>query len=119
LDCSVEDTHLAFTVGGSSKHKAEATKAVDSERKATMKTMFLAAAAALLMIGGAAQAQPVGSDRLANEPQEAAALPGTTPRPLRAANQLQSENSTGLPSYEMRPDGLMINGLLPAPGWQG
>lgn len=27
--------------------------------------------------------------------------------------------ATGLPSQEMRPDGLMINGLLPANGWQG
>jgi hypothetical protein len=30
-----------------------------------------------------------------------------------------SANATGLPSYEMRPDGLMINGLLPANGWEG
>jgi hypothetical protein len=30
-----------------------------------------------------------------------------------------SPNPTGLPSYEMRPDGLMINGLLPANGWEG
>jgi hypothetical protein len=28
-------------------------------------------------------------------------------------------NPTGLPTYEMRPDGLMINGLLPANGWEG
>jgi hypothetical protein len=84
-----------------------------------MKTMFLAAVAALLMIAGAAQAEPVGSDHLSNEPQEAAALARTTSRPLQAVNQLQSENPTGLPSYEMRSDGLMINGLLPAPGWQG
>ena len=28
-------------------------------------------------------------------------------------------NPTGLPSYLMRPDGLMINGLLPANGWEG
>jgi hypothetical protein len=83
-----------------------------------MKTMFLAAAAALLMIGGAAQAEPVGSDQLTNQPQ-AAALVSTPHRPLRASNQRQSENPTGLPAYEMRPDGLMINGLLPAPGWQG
>jgi hypothetical protein len=84
-----------------------------------MKTMFLAAAAALLVIGGAAQAEPIGSDQLANEPQEAAALVSTPHRPLPALNQVQSENPTGLPAYEMRPDGLMINGLLPAPGWQG
>jgi hypothetical protein len=119
LDYSVEDTHLAFTVGGSFKHKAKAAKSVGSERKVTMKTMYLAAAAALLMIGGAAQAEPVGSGHLSNEPQEAAALARTIHRPLRASNQLSIENPTGLPSYEMRPDGLMINGLLPAPGWQG
>lgn len=35
------------------------------------------------------------------------------------ANPLQSDNPTGLRACEMRPDGLMINGLLPAPGWQG
>jgi hypothetical protein len=83
-----------------------------------MKAMFLAAAAAFLTIGGAAQAEPVGSDQLTNQPQ-AAALVDIPHRPLRASNQRQSENPTGLPAYEMRPDGLMINGLLPAPGWQG
>jgi hypothetical protein len=112
------DTHLGFTVGGSSKHRAEPAKTVDSERKVTMKTMFLAAAAALLMLGGAAQAEPVGSDQLANGPQEAAA-PAISHQPSQALNQLQIANPTGLPSYLMRPDGLMINGLLPAPGWQG
>jgi hypothetical protein len=79
-----------------------------------MKTMFLAAVAALLIIGGAAQAEPVGSDQLANEPQEAAALVSTPHRPLQV-NQVQSENPTDLPSYEMRPDGLMINGFCRPP----
>jgi hypothetical protein len=37
-----------------------------------MKAMFLAAAAAFLTIGGAAQAEPVGSDQLTNQPQAAA-----------------------------------------------
>jgi hypothetical protein len=30
-----------------------------------------------------------------------------------------SANLTGLPSYEIAPHGLMINGLLPAPSWEG
>jgi hypothetical protein len=84
-----------------------------------MKTMFLAAAAALLMLDGAAQAEPVGSDQLANGPQAAAALARTTHRPLQDLNYPQIENPTDLPSYLMRPDGLMINGLLPAQGWEG
>jgi hypothetical protein len=83
-----------------------------------MKTMFLAAAAGLLMLGGAAQAEPVGSDRLSNESQEAAA-PARINRTSQASSQLQIANPTGLPPYEMRPDGLMINGLLRANGWQG
>ena len=32
-----------------------------------------------------------------------------------ALNQVQSENPTDLPSYEMRPDGLMINGFCRPP----
>ena len=55
----------------------------------------------------------------ANDPQEAAALARTTHRPSQALNEVQIENPTGLPAYEMRPDGLMINGLLPAQGWEG
>jgi hypothetical protein len=83
-----------------------------------MKTMFLAAAAALLMLGGAAQAEPFVAGQAANDPQEAAALARTTDRPSQALNEVQIENPTGLPAYEMRPDGLMINGLLPAQGWE-
>jgi hypothetical protein len=45
-------------------------------------------------------------------------LDRTTHRPSQV-NQLLIENPTGLPAYEMRPDGLMINGLLPAQGWEG
>jgi hypothetical protein len=37
-------------------------------------------------------------------------------QPQLVADPLQKENPTGLPAYEMRPDGLMINGLLPANG---
>ena len=36
-----------------------------------------------------------------------------------AANPLAKDNPAGFPAYEMRPDGLMINGPLPANGWQG
>jgi hypothetical protein len=62
---------------------------------------------------GAAQAQPFGSSgHLSNDPQEAAAT-ATINQPSQASN------GRGLPSYEMRPDGLMINGLLPAHRWQG
>ena len=82
-----------------------------------MKTMFLAATAGLLMLG-AAQAEPFLAGHASNDPQEAAASVRSN-RPSRALNQLQSANPTGLPSYEMRPDGLMINGLLPAQGWEG
>ena len=42
--------------------------------------------------------------------------------PAAAATQVVyagSPNPTGLPSYLMRPDGLMINGLLPNNGWEG
>jgi hypothetical protein len=91
-----------------------------------MKTMFLAAAAGLMMLGGAAQAEPFVAGHASNDPQEAAASVRSN-RPSQALNQLQianptglpSYNPTGLPSYEMRPDGLMINGLLPAQGWEG
>jgi hypothetical protein len=86
--------------------------------KVPMKTMFLAAAAGLLMLGGAAQAAPFTAGSFSNEPQEAAAQ-ASTHRPSLAWNQPRIENPTGLPAYEMRPDGLMINGLLPADGWQG
>jgi hypothetical protein len=40
----------------------------------TMKTMFLAAAAGLLVLGGAAQAEPFVAGHAANDPREAAAL---------------------------------------------
>ena len=46
----------------------------------------------------------------------AATVPATAA--IHAADAA-SANPTGLPSQEMRPDGLMINGLLPANGWQG
>jgi hypothetical protein len=82
-----------------------------------MKTMFLTAAAGLLLLSGVAQAEPNLSHGLRNEPQEAAI--SRTPQPSQALKQLQMYNPTGLPSYELRPDGLLLNGLLPANGWQG
>jgi hypothetical protein len=92
-----------------------------------MKTMFLAAAAAVLLAGGAAQAKPVGSDARAvpaGSDAQAVAAPAIVvmakhKQTLLVTNPLQRENPTGLPAYEMRPDGLMINGLLPAQGWEG
>jgi hypothetical protein len=45
-----------------------------------------------------------------------ATVPGGAATPVTYAGP---RNPTGLPSYEMRPDGLMINGLLPANGWEG
>ena len=83
-----------------------------------MKTMFLAAVAALLVLGGAVNAKPVGSDVDA-VPASEAAVPARTGQSSQASNSLQLENPTGLPSYEMRRDGLLINGLLPTNGWQG
>jgi hypothetical protein len=83
-----------------------------------MKTMFLAAAVALLALGSAAHAEPTWPDRLSNEPQEAAAT-FTDTRTAQAFNQLQMRNPTGLPAYELRPDGLLRNGLEPADGSQG
>jgi hypothetical protein len=46
----------------------------------------------------------------------------TATEPAGAATHVLCAGSpypTGLPAYEMRSDGLMINGLLPANGWEG
>ena len=83
-----------------------------------MKTMFLAAAAAFLVLGGAAQAKPVASDTQAVQ-APAVVVVAKHKQTQLVANPLAKENPTGLPAYEMRPDGLMINGLLPANGWEG
>ena len=89
-----------------------------------MKTTFLAASAALLLLGDAAYARSAGSSDVyaIQAPQAmASARSGqtlTTSRPIQMFSP-QTENPTGLPSYELRPDGLMINGLLPANGWEG
>jgi hypothetical protein len=83
-----------------------------------MKTMFFAAAAAFLVLGGAAQAEPVAPDTQAVR-APAAVVVAKHKQTQPVANPLAKENPTGLPAYEMRPDGLMINGLLPAYGWEG
>jgi hypothetical protein len=83
-----------------------------------MKNIMFFAAAALLLLGssGAAHAQAAGSIvPTAQTSYDAARATGG--RSSQAS--FQRENPTGLPVYEMRPDGLMINGLLPATGWQG
>jgi hypothetical protein len=82
-----------------------------------MKTMFFATAAALLMLGGAAQAKPTDSEPQAVQAPEIV-VTAEHHQPQMAANPLAKDNPTGLPAYEMRPDGLMINGLLPANGWE-
>jgi hypothetical protein len=106
-----------------------------------MKTTFLAAAAALLLLNGAAYAQPVGSVAHVIQRSDVTA-PTSNGRTLETSKSIQAgsprmENSTlsqygydvvpgsfperpvGLPSYDMRPDGsgLMTNGLLPAENW--
>jgi hypothetical protein len=83
-----------------------------------MKTMFIAAAAAFLVLGGAAQAKPVGSETHATQAPAVVVMAKQKQIQL-VTNPLAKDNPTGLPAYEMRPDGLMINGLLPANGWQG
>jgi hypothetical protein len=83
-----------------------------------MKTMFIAAAAAFLVAGGAAQAKPTNAGAQAFQ-APAVVVVAKHKQIQLVANPLAKDNPTGLPAYEMRPDGLMINGLLPANGWQG
>jgi hypothetical protein len=83
-----------------------------------MKTMFLSAAAAILVLGGAAQAKPIDAEAQAVQ-LPAVVVVAKHQQTQMAMNPLVKENPTGLPAYEMRPDGLMINGLLPAQGWEG
>jgi hypothetical protein len=86
-----------------------------------MKTTFLAAAATLLLLADAAYAKPAGPSDLYAPQVMAPATSGrilVTPRQIQTFSS-QTENPTGLPSYYLRPDGLMTNGLLPANGWQG
>lgn len=86
----------------------------DRRWRIPMKTMFLTAAAALLVLGGAAQAKLVESEA------QAVRVPTIVVAARHEQTQLVAkENPTGLAAYEMRRDGLMINGLLPAQGWEG
>jgi hypothetical protein len=81
-----------------------------------MKRMILAAMTVLSLGIGVANAQAVVSNVPTAHTSGAASTNG---RSSQAPSSVQRENPTGLPSYEMRPDGLMINGLLPAQGWEG
>jgi hypothetical protein len=83
-----------------------------------MKTMFFVAAAALLIAGGAAQAKSIDSDPLAVHAPQVLVAAKHSQQQL-SANTLAKDNPTGLPADEMKPDGLMINDLLPANGWEG
>jgi hypothetical protein len=88
-----------------------------------MKTTFLVATTALLVLTGAAYAQPVGSDAQVIQRAD------TTVRQMGNSTLSQygydvvsgrlSDRPVGLPSYAMRPDGsgLMTNGLLPVENW--
>jgi hypothetical protein len=71
-----------------------------------MRTMFLAAATVAALSGS------IGATHT---------LEARTTAPATAAQTTSAlqENPTGIPSYLMRQDGLMTNGLLPANGWQG
>ncbi len=89
----------------------------NEQQEMTMKTMVLAAAA-LLMVGGATVANA------AVTAGPAAGAPAATHNGGRGESRsvqsggVLADNPTNLPSYEMRPDGLMINGLLPSDGSQ-
>jgi hypothetical protein len=71
-----------------------------------MKTMFLAAATVAALSG---------STSTTFSPEAKIPDPATQ----ISSTAAQQANPTGIPSYLMRPDGLMTNGLLPTNGWQG
>lgn len=81
-----------------------------------MKAMFFAVGAAMLLIGGAAQAETTGHGTAA---VAAVQPPAATGHAVQMTNPLWPDNPTALRSTMLRRDGLLINGLLPAPGWQG
>jgi hypothetical protein len=73
-----------------------------------MRTMFIAAATVAALSGWTSATYT---------PEAKTAAPASAANtPSALAPQ---ENPTGIPSYLMRPDGLMANGLLPSNGWQG
>jgi hypothetical protein len=71
-----------------------------------MKTMFLAVAATFPILGGVADASAAGQVSAAQTRDVEAHAQGHT-------------STRGLPSYELRQDETMINGLLPGHRWQG
>ena len=73
-----------------------------------MKTMFLAAVSVAALSGWTTTTYTPEAKTTAT------AYSVNTPLAL-----VPQENATGIPSYLMRPDGLMTNGLLPSNGWQG
>jgi hypothetical protein len=83
-----------------------------------VKTIVPVATAALLVLGSLANAKPTCGD---DHRHHTMVTYTTTMRgqSTRASNPLRRDNPTGLPGYEMRSDGLMLNGLLPANGWEG
>jgi hypothetical protein len=73
-----------------------------------MRTMFFAAATVAALSAWTTTAYTL-------EAKTTAPAPAAQARSAAA----RQENPAGLPSYLMRPDGLMTNGLLPSNGWQG
>jgi hypothetical protein len=71
-----------------------------------MRTMFLAAATVAALSGWTSTRYTLGAKI-------------TAPATAAQVASAPQENPTGIPSYLMRPDGLMTNGLLPTNGWQG
>jgi hypothetical protein len=70
-----------------------------------MRTMFLAAATVAALSGSTSATYTLEAKTTTTAAAQTASVPQSNP--------------TGLPSYLMRQDGLMTNGLLPANGWQG
>jgi hypothetical protein len=83
-----------------------------------MKTIILGAAVATLLLSTGSYAASAATNASSAHFAEAPAVAQTNPA-RRSASPPSAENPTGLPSYFMRPDGLMFNGLRPAPGWAG
>jgi hypothetical protein len=73
-----------------------------------MRTMFLAAVTTAALSGWSTTTHTLEAKTTA--PAPAAQAPGAS---------AQQANPSGIPSYLMRPDGLMTNGLLPSNRWQG
>jgi hypothetical protein len=108
LVSSAASTYLALTDGDF--HEPNSGHHEDRKHKSkeiTMRTMFFAAAATLLILGGMANANAADH------------LPAAQTRDVAAFRHQGQASTRGLPSYELRQDGTTINGLLPAHRWQG